>query len=127
MPDFSATFTAGAELVPWTDPPDEINGRPTRLNPLANHEHRRRVAIVGEPVTIAATVNRVSEPADADLEGRLFLLMFAETPGGVLPVVSSPAGQSSVKSFTPQAAGHYCFALRRAEGGGIFMHLDAVD
>ena len=124
MPDFSAAFTAGATLVPWTDPPDGV-ARPTRLNAIADHGHTRRVGAVGAQVTITARVAGVTAPLDAALGARLFLGMFAETPGSD-PVISTPAGQSSVQQFTPSAAGHYTFTLRRELGGALFMHLDVV-
>jgi hypothetical protein len=121
MPDFSASFTAGALLVPWLDPQDTI--RPTRLNPSTDHGHTRRVAVRGAPVTLKATIAGVLGPLDAALAGRLFLWMWVETPG-VDPLLASPVGQSSVVSFTPVLDGHYCLVARRAGGGGIFLHLD---
>jgi hypothetical protein len=123
MPDFSASFTSGATLVAWTDPPDAT--RPTRLNPIIGHGHLRRVGVVGDLVSITARVGLVTAPLDTALGGRLFLGMFAETPGAV-PPITSPAGQSSVVSFTPTVAGHYTFMLRRAGGGGLALHLDVA-
>jgi hypothetical protein len=76
-------------------------------------------------VTIRATVAGVLGPLDAALAGRLFLWMNVESPGAA-PLITSPVGQSSVASFTPSVAGHYCLALRRDGGGGIFLHLDVT-
>ncbi len=123
MPDFSAAFTAGATLVAWTDPPD--SARPSRLNPIIGHGHQRRVGLVGAQVTITATVGGVVAPLDAALGGRLFAGMFAEVPS-LAPVITSPAGQSSVLRFTPLKAGHHTFTLRRDGSGGLFLHLDVL-
>lgn len=123
MPDFSASFTAGASLVAWTDPPD--SARPSRLNPIIGHGHQRRVGAVGVQVTITATVGGVAGPLDGALGGRLFTGMFAEVPA-LAPVISSAAGQSSILQFTPVKKGHYTFTLRREGSGGLFLHLDVV-
>jgi hypothetical protein len=121
MPDFSATFTSGTTLEPWTDPAD--GSRPTRLNPITNREHKRRVGTVGVQIEVKATVGGVLAPLDAALGGRLFLGMMAEHPG--LPVAITPVAlQSSIQRFTPVQVGHYCFVLRRDAGGGLFMHVD---
>lgn len=124
MPDFSASFTAGTTLVAWTDPADAT--RPSRLNPIIGHGHRRRLGALGVPVTITAKVGAVSAPLDSALGGRLFLGMFVETPTTIAPAITTPVGQSSVQSFTPPTAGHYTFVLRRDGGGGLFMHLDVA-
>jgi hypothetical protein len=123
VPDFSATFTAGATLVAWTDPPDAL--RPSRLNPIVGHGHRRRLGAVGVGVTITATVGGVSAPLDSALGARLLTGMLAEAPGAP-PAITTPAGQSSVQSFTPAVVGHYTFVLRRDGGGGLILHLDVA-
>jgi hypothetical protein len=126
MPDFSASFTAGATLVAWTDPPDVPPDalRPSRLNPIVGHGHQRRVGLVGVPVTITAKVGSVTAPADSALGGRLFVGTLAETPGSVPVITATP--KTSVQTFTPAVRGHYTFALRRQGGGGLFLHLDVA-
>ena len=123
MPNFAVRFHAGAAIARWTDPPTA--DRPSRLNPAPNHPHLRWRATVGAQVELRAVVDGVSAPLDADIEG-LFLGWFAEYPGAHPPTVSVPAGQSSVRRFTPNAAGHYLYVLRRMGGGGYAVHLDAI-
>lgn len=122
MPDFTARFSAGTELVVWRDPPTET--KPTRLNPFPQFPHRYRRAEVGEEIEIRATVDGVEAPLDSALDGRLFLGWLAEWPG-LKPVITSPPGQSSVRRFTPIDEGHYTYVLRRKSGGGIILHVDA--
>jgi hypothetical protein len=124
VPDFRATFTSGTTLAPWTDPAGD---RPSRQNTAIDRGHLRQLATVGAEVELTANVDGVAAPMDAALDGRLFLGMFAEWASPSIPGITSPAGQGSVQRFTPAAAGHYCFVLRRDGGGGIYFHLDVVD
>lgn len=123
MADFAIAF-AGAALAPWTDPATVT--RPSRINPAPNHRHLRRRATVGVQVTLSAVVAGVTGPLDGALGGRLFFGWFLEYPTFSAPGVTVPAGQSSVRRFTPTLAGHYTYLLRRADGGGLILHVDAV-
>lgn len=125
MPDFAASFTGGVTLERWTDPP--LGARPTRINPVPNRPHLRRVGETNVQITISARVAGVTAPMDAALGGRLFVGWLAEYPSAHSPAVASPAGQSSVRRFTPSAPGHYTFVLRRAQGGGVILHVDVME
>jgi hypothetical protein len=123
MANFRASFTSGVVLTAWTDPADA--DRPSRLNAKSTRPHQRQLGTVGTEVQITAVVDGAGAPLDAALGGDLFYTMWADYPTSApLPAVSSPVGQSSVQRFTPAAAGHYCIVMRRANGGGIFMHVD---
>jgi hypothetical protein len=122
--NFSVAYTDGVTVEPWNDPPS--GGVPTRLNAFEEHGHLRHVGEVGTEVEISATVGGVLAPLDAALGGLLFTFHFAELPGIVAPAVSSPAGQSSIQRFTPPAAGHYTFKLKRPTLGAVILHLDVV-
>lgn len=121
MPDFGARFTAGTTLEPWSDPP--LGARPSRVNGFLEQPQRYQHGVVGNQVTLTASVGGVAGPLDAALGGRLFLGWFAECPG-TRPTVATPAGQSSVRRFTPVDPGHYTYVLRRQGGGGVILHLD---
>ena len=123
MPDFRIAFS-GAPLAAWTDP--ATSTAPSRINPAPNRQHLRRRATVGVQVSLSAVVAGVTGPLDAALGGRLFFGWFIEYPTAGVPPVSVPAGQSSVRRFTPTLAGHYTYCLRRADGGGLILHVDAV-
>lgn len=125
MPDFSVRFTAGTTLERWTDP--ALGEKPSRINALPELPLKRRQALTGDPVQISAVVDGVVGPLDAALDGRTFLGWFSEYPGTHAPPVTSPPGQSSVRSFTPAAPGHYTYVFRREGGGGIVLHVDAID
>lgn len=125
MADFGARFTAGAALANWTDP--ALGERPSRIHTLPELPQKRRLATTGEAVQVSAVVAGVVGPLDAALSARLFFGWFVEYPGPQAPTVSSPPGQSSVRSFTPDAPGHYTYVLRRKGGGGIVLHVDAID
>lgn len=125
MTDFNARFSAGTTLEPWLDPAS--GSRPTRLNPLTNQGHVRRVGSVGVEIEVTAEVGGVDAPLDGALGARTFFAWFAEHVGAT-PVLSTPVGQSSVQRFTPLEAGHYTFALARHGGGGtVVMHLDVQE
>lgn len=124
MPDFAARFTGGTTIERWTDP--ALGELPSRINALPELPLKRRLALTDDPVEISAVVGGVVGPLDAALSGRTFLGWFAEYPGTHAPPVSSPPGQSSVRSFTPAEPGHYTYVLRRMGGGGIVLHLDAI-
>lgn len=125
MATFTAAFTAGTSLEEWIDP--SSGGKPSRLNALPEHPHLRRVGTTGTQITVTATVGGVAGPLDATLGGLLFSASLAEYPLGPPPALSNPAGQSSVQTFTPNAAGHYCLVIRRSSNGGIFLHVDVQD
>lgn len=123
MADFTATFTDGAAIDEWLDPPS--GGVPTRQNTFQEHPHLRFVAVVGVEVEVSASIGGVVGPLDATLGGLLFAFTFAELPGIVPPAITSPVGQSSVQRFTPPAAGHYTVKMKRAERGAVILHIDA--
>jgi hypothetical protein len=123
MADFGIAF-AGAPLAPWLDPP--TGDLPSRINPTPTRPHLRRRATVGAEVELAAVVAGVTGPLDAALGGRLFLGWWIEHPTVGPPAVAVPAGQSSVRRFTPELAGHYTYCLRRFGGGGLILHVDAI-
>lgn len=122
MADFTAAVTSGVTPEAWVDP--GLGEVPSRINFDAEHPQLRLVATVGIPVVLTATVDGVAAPLDAALGGRLFTASVAERPGGLV-VFSGAIGQSSVQTITPNAAGHYTFVLRREQGGGIWIHIDA--
>lgn len=122
MPDFELQVT-GATVVPWTDEGDA--DRPSRLNQREGCLSRRYSADVGDVLALVGVVDGVVAPLDAALDGRLF---HASTIDSVCPYpvgFSSPVGQSSVQSFQPLVAGHYCVYLRREDSGSIIVHIDA--
>lgn len=125
MATFTAAFTSGTSLEEWTDP--DSGSKPSRLNPLPDYPFLRRVGTTGTPITVTATVGGVAGPLDATLGGLLFTAALAEYVASPPPAFSSPAGQSSVQTFTPNAAGHYCLILRRESNGGIYLHVDVQD
>lgn len=123
MADFRAEFTAGAVVVAWDDP--AFGSRPGRLNPRAEHSHRRHNVALGVQVEISARVGGVLAPLDAALGGELFSAFIAESPVFPAPPLTSPGGQSSVQRFTPIVAGHYTIRLVREAHGSMFVHVDA--
>lgn len=122
MADFRAEFTGGAVVQPWLDP--ALGDRPDRLNPRAEHLHRRHVGEVGIEVELSARVGGVLAPLDGALGGDLFLAFLAESPVFPAPPVTSPPGQSSVQRFTPLVVGHYTMRIVREGHGSLFVHLD---
>lgn len=125
MTTFEVAFTSGVSLQEWDDP---VSGsKPSRLNALDLYPFKRRVGTTGSPITVTATSGGVSGPLDATLGGLLFTAAMAESPESPPPAFSNPAGQSSVQTFTPGAAGHYCFVIRREDNGGVFLHVDVQD
>ena len=124
MPNFDVRITDGAALTRWVDPPTE--DRPSRINPAPNRPHLYWRSAVGEQVELSAVVDGVEGPLDAALAGATFCGWFAEFPAASPPMVSSPAGKTSVVRFTPARAGHYTYIMRRRRGGGMVVHLDAI-
>jgi hypothetical protein len=122
MANFRTHFTSGVVLKPWTDP-DSVSSA-GRLNPQAEHAHKRIVGTVGVQVELTARVGGVEAPLDGALGGNLFTASFDETPSVSLPVISSPGGQSSVQRFTPNVVGHYTLRMLRPSGGAIIHHID---
>jgi hypothetical protein len=124
VPDFSVRFTDGTAVQRWSDPATET--LPSRINPAPNHPPLRQVAAVGEQVEVSAIVEGVEAPLDASLGGRLFFGWWIEYPTIEPPALVVPAGQSSVRRFTPALPGHYTYCLRRDAGGGFILHVDAL-
>ncbi len=121
MPNFTARITAGASRAEWTD---------ERLRPSPAHPHSYRQVPQGTTVTVKATVDGVEGEVDANLGGELFTAAFAEVPTWPAPAITSPAGQSSVATFTIAAnasVGHYTLVLRRANGGSILIPFYVYD
>lgn len=124
MSDFRLRFTAGATLEVWEDPADVPGERPSRLNARPEHEHTRHVGETGNAIHVTALVGGVLGPLDAALGGALFSATFLESPVFPPPVLSSPAGQSSVQQFTPSVVGHYTLKIQRPGHGAIICHVD---
>lgn len=128
MADFRLAFDTGVTLEPWVDPPESSpRDLPSRLNPNAEHPHRRAVGTTGVAVQFLAIVDGVSAPVDTALGGELFQAIVVEAPGAP-PACIGLAGQSSVQHFTPGLAGHYTFVMtRQGAHGGIYAHVDVTD
>lgn len=123
MPAFSADFTDGTTVEEWTDP--ATVSTPSRLNAFAEHPPLRHVGQVGVEVEVSGRVDGVTGPLDVDLDdANLFKLSFVELPVCPPPGKTSPAGQSSVWTFTPLTSGHYTLMLRRKLHGQVLLHLD---
>lgn len=122
MANFTVAVT-GTTVAVWTDP--AVGARPTRLNASAANPHRYLLATAGAPVTFTATVGGVSGPLDAALAGATFTHHVSEAPVWPAPAITSPAGQSSVATFTPLAVGLYLFTMRRIDGGAVHVHVYA--
>jgi hypothetical protein len=128
MPGFEVSVT-GVTLVEWADPARpagtvdaEDPGAPSRVNSKVGTQQRMRLGTVGTPIELTATLGGVAGPLDSALGGKLFLAWFAEQAGTVGLV--SPAGQSSVQSFTPPTPGHYTVGMFREDSGAVLVHLD---
>lgn len=124
MPNFEARLTSGATRAIWTDPED--GDRPSRINNDERRPHSYREVTVGVPVTASAIVGGVTAPLDAALSGDLFLWWFGEVPTWPAPALSSPGGQSSVVTFTPEHEGHHLLIALRTDGGRCLVPLVAV-
>lgn len=128
MPGFEVAVT-GVTLVPWEDPARpagtvdaEDPGAPSRVNSKVGYPQKMRLGTVGAPIELTATLGGVAGPLDATLGGKLFLAWFAEKAG--LVGLVSPAGQSSVQSFTPPTPGHYTVGMLREGSGAVLVHID---
>lgn len=124
MPNFEVRVTAGASRTIWNDEPTET--KPSRLNVDATHPHTYRQCTVGEPVTLSAIVDGVVGPLDSALSGDLFSVWIAECPQWPAPSLTSPGGQSSVVTFTPQHEGHHLVVFSRSDGGRFLVPVEAV-
>lgn len=119
MPNFTVALSGNVTVAEWTD---------ERLNPTPGNTHRYPEVIrTGGAVTLTATVGGVSGPLDATLGGDTFTHYFAEVPVWPAPAISSPAGQSSVCSFTPRNLGLHLLFMRRIDGGAVGIHLYVVE
>lgn len=129
MPDFGVRFP-GTAVESWNDPPGvrdaPLDGTPSRINAVPHLPLKRRLALTSDPVEIRAVVAGVEGPLDAALGGRLFYGWWIEYPTTPPLMIFAPA-QSSVLTFTPAVPGHYTYMLRRLGGGGLILHVDAVD
>lgn len=119
MPKFTVDVSGNVTVAEWTD---------DRLNPVPAHPHRYyEVVLTGGAVTLTATVGGIAGPLDATLGGETFTHSFAEVPVWPPPAISSPAGQSSVCSFTPKNLGLHLVMMRRISGGAVGVHFYVVD
>lgn len=119
MPNFTVAPSGNVSIQEWTD---------DRLNPMPAHPHSYYyVSLFGGTVTVTATVGGVAGPLDASLAGETFAHSFAEVPVWPPPAISSPAGQSSVCSFTPKSIGLHLLMIRRIDGGAVGLHFYVVD
>jgi hypothetical protein len=128
MPAFEVDVT-GVTLVEWADPARPAGtvdagdpGAPSRVNSKVGTQQKMRLGTVGTPIELTATLTGVVGPLDATLWGDLFIAWIAEQP--VVTGLVSPAGQSSVQSFTPTAPGHYTVGMFRAGSGAVIVHFD---
>jgi hypothetical protein len=119
MPNFTVAVSGNSTVTEWTD---------SRLNPVAGHPHLYyQASIFGGAITLTATVDGVAGPLDATLGGDTFTHSFAEVPLWPAPSISSPAGQSSVCSFTPNRLGMALVFMRRINGGAVGIHFYVID
>lgn len=123
MPNFTVAVTGTGKTVEvWSDP--IVGTLPSRLNASTAHPHRYYQALQNTgPITITATVGGVSGPLDAALAGDTFSTSILEVPTFPAPAISSPAGQSSVASFTPTQLGLHFVVMRRINGGAVGVHI----
>jgi len=135
--DFSVSVTAGTTVQTWMDPARPAGtlgtgdlGASSRLNSIVSHPELRYVGVIGTAIFLRAKVAGVVGPYDGALGGRLFTAWRVENPpwpGEASPYVfgfTSPAGQSSVQSFTPEVEGHYTIGFKRTAGGIFILHFD---
>jgi hypothetical protein len=125
VPNFTARLVPSADvtLQVWTDPP--TGSAPSRLNPRDVYQHGYWRVAIGTTVEVRAKVNGVEVPLDTALGGNLFTYHWAEWTTTSPPVITSPAGQSSVATFTvSNMTGHYLLFVRRKGGGGVGLHFD---
>lgn len=125
MPNFTLRPTSDVATVPWEDP--ALGERASRVNPSAVAPHRHFVVPAHEEVEVTVTPDGAVEGAlDSALAGNVFVAWFAEVPGdrGLWPIITQPAGQSTVQRFTPHKAGHYTLVVRRLVGGAVIFHVD---
>jgi hypothetical protein len=127
MPNFTLGVSgAGLTIEVWDDP--IVGQLPSRLNAAVAHRHLYHQILQGVgPITVTATVNGTAGPLDAVLAGETFMSAFAEVPLWPAPAISSPAGQSSVASFTPTRLGLNLFVMRRINGGAVGVPFYVVE
>ena len=123
MPDFTVALTPTGPpwpiVLPWID-----TATPSRQNAHAGIPHRYWSVPFGKStVKFSCTVGGVFEPMDAALGGRLFLWSWVECPMP-LPVLTMPAGQSSVVAAgdpagTAMPLGAYLLMAWRPSGGSV--------
>lgn len=118
------------DQVPWIDEatvdiPSRQNNDPQYLSSYRAFD----VSGGSRTVTVHANVGGVDAPLDGALSGDLFSAFWKEWSGTFPPPLTSPAGQTSVVSCTVTNAhvGHFCLLLKRANGGGVFLHFDVED
>lgn len=132
MPSFTLAMTSGVTLREWDDEARAVGhfgaddpGAPSRVNPKIGRPHRYWECVVGAAVEARASVPGLGDaPLDSELGGQLF---YPWQVGGPAPVgFASPAGQTSVVTFSCAVAGHYTLALGLDNGGGaVIFHVDA--
>jgi hypothetical protein len=126
MPGFEITIY-GATVQEWLDPPRvSPNNFPSRLNPHIGRPMSRLVGLVGNDITIVASINGVIPP-DSTLGGRLFVCTSHEAPHPYPLSVTTYPDSSCSPYFKPFMAGHYLISMRRAQSGAVFFHLDIME
>lgn len=130
MPDFTVRWTTPSAAAAFAD----TLGSPSRLNPRSGKPHRRHELVVTSSgaAVAKATVGGVEGEVDANLGGRLFTWHWTQWSGypalpTSLPVITSPAGQSSVAntdvSTFPVVSGLWILCCRREGGGAVMLPL----
>lgn len=120
MPDFTARLSAGVVPTQWDD---HAGAGVSRLNAPVKNPPKYLKATVGQPVEMTARWQGIEAPLDAQLGGKLFSSDMGEAAVPVIP--TGTAGQSSVQTFTPPAAGHYLWVMHHQDGGSVGVHLEA--
>jgi len=111
MPDFELAPTAGVAV--------QLATVDVRANPCASKPQRIFAGSVGTQITVTATRNGAVGPSDASIYPLEPWVPLLTEWSGATPDVTSPAGYSSIQSFTPAAPGHYTLVMSRAGGGAV--------
>lgn len=129
MPNFSLRITAGATSTIWQDPATAT--LPSRLNPIAQHQHRCWFASPLLDLVLQATVGGVEGPADAALGGKLFKWSWVEqADSGWSAPIPATAGFTSITTFPAghfhSHGGHYTLLCWRDGGGAVAIPFEIL-